>query len=48
MTSVLSDEQDRLVAHLCENELQSLDATESHDEHRERVETLLDKVRGDR
>lgn len=44
MTSVLSDDQDLLVAILCENELQSLDDDPIHDEHRAEINDLLDKV----
>lgn len=46
MTSVLSDDQDIIVALLCENELQSLDDDPIHDEHRAEINDLLDKVRG--
>lgn len=47
VTSVLSDEQDRLVKRLCENELQSLSDAEVHDDYRERVEALRQKVSND-
>lgn len=43
MTSVLSDKQDQIVAHLVENELQSTMDMED-EEYQEELEELLEKV----